>query len=238
MADAFWRSHGIEPAAPPRIEPAPRRVEVVPKVGRYFENLHHAMLSAGHTVLACHRIVSAQGRTLGELDLLYRTPSGTVVHRELAVKHYLGLHDRGDHESWVGPNRHDRLDRKLERLLEHQVRLPALARRYERWPSELPFPSRTEVLMMGAFFVHPEHAAIPRDAHPDAERGFWCRAAELPALGRAWVCLPKPWWLGPAQARFGPWQDAASVSAWVTTRRRPLLVGNEELRGFVVPEDW
>lgn len=71
------------------------------------------------------------GRTLGEFDLIYRC-QGSVFHRELAVKFYLGLpsaltglerHRTSPWHHWIGPGLRDRLDRKLNRLIHHQINL-------------------------------------------------------------------------------------------------------------------
>ncbi len=71
--------------------------------------------------------VRVQGRenTLGEYDFLLADHEGHTVHVELAVKFYLQQRE-GDTEwhGWLGPNAIDRLDIKLERMINHQLALP------------------------------------------------------------------------------------------------------------------
>lgn len=240
MSDAFWQTRGILAASPPVLQPPwdPSCVLPARQVGRYFESLHRAVVGSHHAIVASQRTIDVGGRTLGELDILYVAPDGAVVHREVAVKFYLGLGGRAEHHRWLGPHKRDRLDLKLARLIQHQLRLPSLAHAAEGWPSALPFPDRSEVLLCGAFFVHPDANARPEGADPGVELGFWCYASELASLGSAWAYLPKPWWLSPRQVEFEPWTNADAVAQRVEAERRPAFVGDRGRRGFVVPSGW
>ncbi|WP_257293680.1 DUF1853 family protein [Endozoicomonas sp. YOMI1] len=69
-----------------------------------------------------------QPATLGEYDLIYQLKN-QFIHRELAVKFYLGMPGEADNamgspwRHWVGPGLRDRLDRKMDHLLHHQALL-------------------------------------------------------------------------------------------------------------------
>ena len=105
------------------------------RLGLYFEALWHFFLARDPDVeLLAHNLpVKDATRTIGEFDLLYRDlPRERCVHLELAVKYYLGAPGS---DQWIGPNQADRLDLKLDRLLQHQTRLgqhPAARPQLER----------------------------------------------------------------------------------------------------------
>jgi len=79
-----------------------------------------------HTRLQVQATGSRQ--TAGEFDFIYQDVlTSETIHTELAVKFYLG--DASDHrqlrqmDSWVGPNRMDRLDLKFRKLFFQQLLL-------------------------------------------------------------------------------------------------------------------
>ncbi len=244
MSADYWGAHGAQPAEPRMLdavaelgaEPAPRQV------GRWFERVHLAALQStdGVEVLASNRALCGGGRTLGELDVLYRAAE-RVVHREVAVKYYLAVGDGDDPSCWIGPGKRDRLDRKLDRLVTHQLALSELARAQDAWPDDLPVPDRVEVLLLGALFSPPESPRLPHGAEAAAEHGRWYFASDFAdRFGEApWVELEKPWWLSPQHARGFAAQPATGLAALVAQRKRPMFVARPSgERAFVVHEGW
>lgn len=83
--------------------------------------------------------IHTQGRTLGELDFLFQRKQDEYAHLEMAVKYYLhttqdqpgNTIEQNQHsalppvfsgsENFVGPNRNDRLNLKLNRMISHQL---------------------------------------------------------------------------------------------------------------------
>ena len=115
----------------------------------------------------------AEGRTLGELDLLV-SGEGEVWHLELAVKFYLCAPGRpGDAWSdWIGPNGRDRLDRKLDRMRDHQLPLGQSEHARSHLAAlGLPAPTRSAAVLHGVRFIL---------ARPGACAGRWCTVAERP----------------------------------------------------------
>lgn len=220
------------------------------RLGHYFEQVHASLLRAqpGMVIAALNYPLQAPGQTLGELDCLYRTAAGDVVHREVAVKYFLANKDSGDACDWVGTSKVDRLDLKLLRLARHQAQLSHLAQQQKMWPASLPLPVRREVLMLGAFFRHPSYTAWPDVVGPHAERGFWCHSDEFVQEGGKymWTCLHKPWWLSVEHRTLAPALTAHEIASSVEQEHRALLVvsatGDEHPalrgRGFVVPRGW
>lgn len=100
------------------------------RLGLYFETLWHFYLQhSEHTELLAHNVpVRSDTATLGEFDCLYYCKRRQrAVHLELAVKFYLCRQDDlttgAELQDWLGPNSRDRLARKLERMLHHQIAL-------------------------------------------------------------------------------------------------------------------
>jgi hypothetical protein len=191
-------------------------------------------------VLAANLPLRVGGRTLGELDVLYRS-ADAVVHREVAVKFYLATGTSCAPEAWIGPGKRDRLDLKLGRFVEHQTRVPTLAREHGVWPDALPFPTRREVLLLGMLFSHPSAPRLPDGAHEDAAHGRWYTAAEFSGRFGAdpWCVLDKPWWLSPEHAHRMPSVPAHALAEGLETPRLAARVHEGAVeRAFVVPNGW
>ena len=242
MSAGYWAARGAFSVSSVFADPDTTAVvEPVRQVGRWFERVHLAALQTtpGVELLASNVPLRDGGHTLGELDAVFRV-DGAVVHREVAVKYYLAAKPGDDPACWVGPGKRDRLDLKLDRLATHQLSLPTRAREAGVWPQTLPFPQRSEVLLLGAVFS-PEHdVRLPRGASSGAEHGRWYSASEFASRfeTQPWCVLDKPWWLSPEHARN---QTFAPARAIAETLDRPLLVAAVEpalVRAFVVPDGW
>ncbi|WP_067520374.1 DUF1853 family protein [Endozoicomonas ascidiicola] len=103
-----------------------------PLLGILYETLWQFLVDElSETELLAHNLQvysSDRLKTIGEFDLLYQHHQRTV-HRELAVKFYLGLPcnngslSGSNWSNWVGPGLRDRLDIKMHRLIHHQISL-------------------------------------------------------------------------------------------------------------------
>ncbi|ATX76412.1 MULTISPECIES: DUF1853 family protein [Reinekea] len=132
------------------------------KLGRYFEALvaYLFLASTGFRVLAQNRSIVADKRTLGELDLLVQDlATGQIIHLELALKFYLWV--PGQRQAvWIGSGLHDFMADKVQRLYQHQLRLPELARARQCWPSDLPYPTEHRLWMPGRLYVPESSQAL------------------------------------------------------------------------------
>ena len=93
------------------------------RLGKYFETLWFYWLShhPRYDVLAHNLQIIIDGKTLGEIDfILFDKKNKKTLHWEMAVKFYLGIDDTRQMRNWHGPNLRDRLDLKVNHLLNKQ----------------------------------------------------------------------------------------------------------------------
>ena len=225
------------------------------RVGRYFENLVHfyLLLVCGFEIVKQGLQIEENGRTVGELDFLYRDQGSVLCHCETAVKFFLHTPESNDSGShFIGPNSADNFERKTRRLFEHQLRL-----------SENRFPDVgcREAFVKGRIFYHPltpVPTVLPELLARDHLKGSWIRESELDLLGTSdaearFRVARKPHWLAPDKAEFS---DVTLLTAnkmrlqlqeHFSQKRTPQLVNvlaeravgwHESDRVFVVSDQW
>ncbi|MEM1296303.1 MAG: DUF1853 family protein [Verrucomicrobiota bacterium] len=167
------------------------------RVGAYFENLIHYWLEQVRKVeLVAHgRQIQDGKQTLGELDFLFRDEDGQLTHWETAVKFFLHYPQENPTGSfYIGPNAADTLERKTQKLFEHQLPLS------QRISEEI---QQRKAFVKGRIFYHPrdepEDAEMSNLLAPNHLRGIWIRDSELEWLEEPEIAavrvLHKPHWL-------------------------------------------
>lgn len=239
---------------------SPRRDQY--RVGRYFERLLLFYLQHIRQVevVASAQQIQEEGRTIGELDFVFRDESG-LQHWEVAVKFYLhfpGEHISGSH--LIGPDPRDNFETKITRLFEHQLPI-----------SEKVFPDIAErhAFVKGRVFCHPSFTppdTLPAELSPAHLRGVWLYHGELDWLSRLpksssptlAKIVQKPFWLSPdvvADAKVGLSAEGllpidqmqellqqhfreSSTPRLVSLLSRQAQEWREFERVFVVSESW
>ena len=228
-------------------------------LGKYFERLisywlHHLRQVE---VLRESFTIREQKRTVGEIDFIFIDEHYRMTHWEIAVKFYLfslETHDLGSH--YLGPNAVDTLDRKVERLFEHQL---------PRSENFFPDVELREVFVKGRIF-YPTLPQVELKNHVSLSSshlsGLWLRHAQLGLLENdmdwghqdvRYLVLTKPHWLAEITAStttdglmsFCEFTDSMDQH-FSGSQRCPLVVqlnldGEryvEARRLFVVPDRW
>lgn len=135
-------------------------------------------------VLAHNEQIFQEKQTVGELDfLLKHRRTGSITHVELVYKFYLYDPEITSEElRWIGPNRKDKLAKKLERLRQQQF--PLLHHTStEKLLERLGLSSTTifqKLCFKASLFVPLEMESQKfRSINPAAIQGFWIRSAEF-----------------------------------------------------------
>jgi len=233
------------------------------RLGLYFEQLWHFFLREDPDVeLLAHNLPVREGpKTLGEFDCLYFCHQRQRhYHLELAVKYFLAHHPAGSAtttrawRTWLGPNNRDRLDLKVEHMMQRQIRLseqPAA----QALLAPLGIDSLAgEVEIKGWLFGNAAKSILPPRGHNAARPvRHWLRSGELRNLLAAedysgLALLPRLQWLAPTRredAEVVPVATAeAQLESHFQTTNRPVLVaafGADSIeldRFFVTSQGW
>jgi len=233
------------------------------RLGLYFESLWHFFLQQDErTELLAHNLpVRSGGVTLGEFDCIYFCRERHCpVHLELAVKFYLGHPDPAQHgphsrwDRWLGPDTRDRMDRKIDRLLGHQIRLadrPEAKSVLKKLAITTP---QREVEIKGRLFF-PAHSEMtaPVGWPAGRQRQFWWSLSDLvekeATPGARFAALQRGDWfaaLGKSQHRtaLGGEKVVKITEQAIGASGRPQMLamidsdGRETERFFVTPDGW
>lgn len=202
------------------------------RVGLYFEQLIEYWLSE---IRGCEiegtgvQLKDPEtGRTLGELDFVYRDETGRRTHLETAVKFYLHSPAPGA-SHFPGPNASDNFEAKMELFFDHQ-----LTRSEGLGPNGARCFDRRIGLVRGICFDHPEIGApamLPSRMSPTALTGTWIRGNELELIeqiGSSFMVMAKPHWLG------RPVGEPLSVAEFVDRMRVHFASGQRTIMAAVI----
>jgi len=221
-------------------------------LGIYFEHLLHYWLKVilcvqqlQHNVPVFQSQETGGKRTLGEFDFLFRMDNGKPLqHWEVAVKFYLQKKDDEGKPRWVGPADRDRLDIKLDRLFQHQLKLAGLPEAQACLTHREADLVQPAAFIKGYLFYPFDEAGVSEQTdavdlapcmlsanHP---KGWWLYREKISMLSTAadvcWMILPKSRWLSPVS--HGQTEEALMDKNALTAyceihfhhRNNPLLV--------------
>ncbi len=221
-------------------------------------------------VVAANYPVQIKNRTLGAFDLLVDESQSTdpqphsrfhqtitpryLSHFELSVKFYLNTAHGSRMSDWYGADQTDRLDKKINRMVEHQLKLsqyPAAEKllHQKRWKINKIYGVCKGRLFWNAF---QRKTNLPDWINPQVELGFWCPVSQFHAVQKQrllqWYVLDKNDWFSPLNERdvldrvnldeqelnqhFQQLNTAEQIAGYDPVYNR------ENVRGFIVPDEW
>nr|WP_064602609.1 DUF1853 family protein [Photobacterium sp. J15] len=215
--------------------PAPSGYQGNRRLGFYYQWLWKQLIKAhpDYELVAEEIQLQWQKQTVGAIDFLVRNlMSGELEHWEVAIKFYLAYQ-----RSWPGPNAKDNLDKKIQRMLDHQLRLcehPAyqsqLAERYGQ-------PTKKRLIMQGRLFYPVHNNAYGSSPgsdiqlNPKAFTGLWGYRSETKELPLK--CIGKENWISP------PAYHALEMTQLPAPISTPVQAVDPDNRiWFIMPDDW
>ncbi len=191
--------------------------------------------------------VQIEGKTFGEIDLIVENQmSRRFIHIELAAKFFMLIPGVEGLHAWVGPGLADRLDKKLNHLLHHQLTLPKNTFVSDLLQQQGIALSKSAAILRGRYFYPLLEHSYHEDKHVNyhANKGYWGRLAEwlnfLKCEEWQFSRLKKNEWLfsNVSVSETGAINRLLSTDynypvAFIATHPEA-----ESVRGFVVPDDW
>ncbi|CAA0087122.1 Uncharacterised protein [Zhongshania aliphaticivorans] len=217
------------------------------RLGLVFESLWHFFLQEDpDTELIAHNIpVRSNKVTLGEFDLIYYChQSNRYIHLELAVKFFLGISNKQSPpglDQWFGPNRADRLDRKLARLSQHQLPLAYTEAGQEVISTFGIEDFDQEIQVSGTLFHDRSDNAEYAALNPNHQRGDWLNISEFESeqsqcsAKDKWRYIEKPSWLG---AEYNSATQLSKTHLEMARQKPIMLIDAQQQRRFLVADDW
>ncbi len=205
-----------------------------PRLGFLYQELCRRLFEQSklHSVFAEEIQLQQDGRTLGAIDfLIEKRGEPRLEHWEVAIKFYLlkdGL--------WYGPNAKDRLDKKLSRMLDHQLKMSDTPAFKSQYP-DLVSPSQ-HLLMHGRLYINPfEKEDVPTECvglriNPQRVTGYWCYQSQFHRINEPVYRLEKPLWAIGERQRG----DCDPVSA--LPKHFIHCQAESGQFWFIVPDDW
>ena len=213
------------------------------RLGLVFEALWHFFIKNDpETEMIAHNLPVREGKkTLGEFDILYFCRRrNRAIHLELAVKYFLATPKPAvqgeDFSYWLGPNSRDRLDIKWQRMLSHQLALPATAAAKKELAERSINEVDQEVAIKGWLFHHRHGTPVHPSLSPQHPRGVWWPRTEFlreHSLAR-WRYLSKPHWLADESGA----KDVDDTALALSEQRPIMLISTEGERLMLTPDNW
>ncbi|MBJ7538824.1 DUF1853 family protein [Marinomonas transparens] len=169
-------------------------------LGSYFEALFSFAIEhlSSLKIVDEHFQIEANGKTLGEVDMLVETLEGELHQFEIAIKFYLQRPDLHPHD-WIGPNKNDSLLKKVTRAREHQLSI--LQTKEGRLVVEKVAKGRaiqSSLLIFGRLYMALDSSQSVANWLQQSKFGAWVYVSDLVHLIPSFThysVLQKPHWL-------------------------------------------
>ena len=229
------------------------------RLGLYYESLWKFFFESNPNfeLIFHNQQVYDNKHTLGAFDFIYRDPNQKVIHRECAVKFYLGIPNHSEKPSelsaWWGPNKKDRFDLKWHRLLDAQIQLSERQEAKDFLKENKLAIDEKEIDLKGMLF-YPKHMAMqpPSRINKHHLKGFWIELKDFKKLNHScWMMLPKMAWLARAKIPLDQIVDSKTFEKQLNKHfaqsEQPCMVaaltphqhyGFETCRYFITPNQW
>jgi len=218
-------------------------------LGKYAEQLiaYYLRQHADFELLAYNFQLIQDKRTLGEIDYLFQhLPTKKYIHLEFALKYYLQTTLKGK-KIFLGPNAKDRLSRKADRILNHQVQQANLHR--SLLPSKLHnINFQAKVLIKGCLF-YPFKIWSKINNKTALNQGWWMHVENFSMFKdqkfQFSLIESKNHWIFPfdfKQERLSYFESKQRIGESIGQRNHVLVVRWDEEkpqdRGFVMANNW
>ena len=232
------------------------------KLGIYHEKLWQFFLkNNGKTELISHNLkVKGTHNDIGEFDIIYSDNSKKLFHLEIANKYYLCINeDSKSLSNWVGPNKIDSLEKKINHTLNKQIKLSdtifgekeiECVIRKKNKISLIDQPVVKQIQIGGRLF-YPNSSKKSKHRTPNLinsnhNKGSWLTLSEWEIknnqLDIAYIILNKPFWL---DYIFHEKDFSSGKKKLIKlSNDQPKMIffkSNDDQKGsyaFIVPDKW
>ena len=260
-----------------------------PRLGIYFEALWQFFLQHDQRLeLIAHNLpIYRNKKTYGEFDIiLLDKKTNSHTHLELSTKYYLNssLLDRSslpplttsndddnrdnanqqlsaDFSHWLGPNANDRLDKKINRLLSHQIAMSSIPEGKQAL-QELDIAATHKRIVVKGMLFYPQQNTATQARHKERlsvhhQYGHWHTLASFintQPEKLTWQVLDKSLWISPTRLGKDEAEKLLSgdslhhyLDQYFKHEQRPIMLGQmkedtngftEQQRVFVTNDQW
>ncbi|WP_101759558.1 DUF1853 family protein [Oceanicoccus sp. KOV_DT_Chl] len=243
------------------------------RLGIYFEALWQFFLQQDTNLnLIAHNLpIYRDKKTYGEFDIIYQNKTTKeFTHLELSTKYYLNsslitldqaAECSAELKHWLGPNANDRLDKKVNRLLDHQITLSQLDEGKFVLKQHGAEKLLQSIIIKGTLFYPQLHQPTPNHQKitlaENHHQGRWYPLTEFIELDLSsayWIVLEKSLWISPAwvelkntEKLMNSNQLKAVLLEYFQQQQRPLMLClmqectggyNEEQRFMITNDQW
>lgn len=233
-------------------------------LGKYFESFIEFWLlnSKRFKLIKSNAQVEKNGATLGEFDFILKDAlTDEFIHLECAGKFYLSSENLSDWSTFIGPNPHDNLQKKMNKMINDQINLSKTESGRSMLAGLGINKIKPVIIIKGYFFYHfnsfyNNSIIIPEHSNKNHNKGWWLRFSEASNLKKIktdkWAVLKRQSWVSAAVIEdkkdvFDIDELLLFLKNYFEFNHYPLLIVSlcnendllvETSRGFVVSNLW